>query len=484
MTVFRATLILLAAFVLFAGCEAEVQEQGPPSAEPLERVDFPPYQTRTLENGLRVFALEHTEQPVISIQLVVAAGSSSDPESLPGLATFTSDLLLSGTTSRTAQDIAETIDFVGGTISARAAREAIIVSASALADSTGLVVELLHDVALNPAFSLEEIERLRQQTASAISADLQDPDFIADTVFNMALYGSHPYAHPNDGTTSSVQRIQRGDIVAFHEAFFAPNISTVVVAGALEPSEAFRLVEQYFGTWGEREVDTPDLSLSSTLRSRRVLVIDNPASVQTEIRIGQTMVARKDPDYFAMLVASDILGGSQGRLMESLREQRGLTYGAYEAFVPRKGPGSMYATTETRTERTSEAIELILNEIDRLRTERVSEDELEKIKAFLIGSFPLTIETPDDLATRLANVSVYDLGPEYLATYRDELAGISSADVLRVAGERISHDSVLIVLFGRADSFLDELESLGTVEVIPLSDLDLDSLSLGDSPAQ
>ncbi len=480
----KTVIKLIVAILLSSGLSSHAQRQEPPAALPLGRVDFPPYQERTLENGLRVFAIEHDEQPVISIQLIVAAGSANDPAQLPGLATFTSDLLMSGTGTRSAQEIAGVIDFAGGDISTRAAREAIIVSASVLADSTALAFELLRDIVLDPAFAPAEIERLRAQTASAMSANLQDPDFIADTVFNVALYGDHPYGHPADGTLSSVQRIQREDIVRFHDTYFAPNMTSVVVAGALEPSEAFRLVEEWFGEWQERDVMPLDLTLSERLESRRIIVIDNPDSVQTEIRIGQTMVARTDPDYFPILVASDVLGGPQGRLGDVLREERGLTYGAYEAIVPRIGPGSLYAATETRTEATIEAIELILAEIERLRTVRVPEDELEEVKAFLIGSFPLTIETPNNLSSRLAALSIYNLGADYLATYRDALAAITSEDIARVASEQVLDDEVLIVLFGNADAFLEELESLGPVEVIPLSGLDLDSPALKRTTVQ
>ncbi len=470
--------------ILGAGPATGAQIQEPPPAQPLGPVDFPPYEERTLENGLRVFALEHDEQPVVSIQLIVAAGGGNDPEELPGLATFATDLLMSGTTNRTAQEIAEVIDSAGGDISTRAAREAIIVSASVLTDSTDLAFELLQDIVLAPAFAPEEIERLRQQAASSMASNLQDPNFIADTVFNMALYGNHPYGHPAGGTPASIQRIQRDDIVGFHDTYFAPNITTIVVAGALEPSEAFRLVEEWFGAWERQETSPLDLTLDRTLEARRIIVIDNPESVQTEIRVGQTMVSRTDPEYFPILVASDVLGGPQGRIGNSLREERGLTYGAYETIIPRIGPGSLYAGTETRTEATIEAIELILAEIERLRTERVPEDELEEVKAFLIGSFPLTIETPANLSARLANLSVYDLGADYLATYRNELAAIGSDDVARVAREQIREEDVLIVLFGNASAFLEELESLGPVEVIPLSGLDLDSPTLGLTESQ
>ena len=461
------------ALLLVVAPEISAQGQNPPSPQPLAKVEFPPYEERLLDNGLRVFALEHAEQPLLSVQLVIGGGGVNDPVDLPGLATFTTALLDTGTTTRSAQEIAESVDMAGGELSTRAAREAIIVSASVLKDSTGLAFELMTDIVLNPAFAPGEIERLRQQSGSGLVANLQDPDFIADAAFIVALYGTHPYAHPAGGTMDSNGRIGREDIVRFHETYFAPNTSALAIAGDLTPEEAFALAEEWFGAWERKDVPTPDVSKLDEFEGPKIVVIDNPDSVQTEIRIGQVTVVRKDPDYFPVLIASYVLGGASGRLMESLRVERGLTYGAYETIIPRKGPGSLYALTETRTEMTVEAVRLILDEIERLRQEPVPEDELQEVKAFLIGSFPLTIETPADLATRLANISVFDLGDDYLATYRDKLAAITSEDIARVARERITTEDIVILLVGRAETFLEEIEQLGSVQVIPMPMLDL-----------
>jgi zinc protease len=478
----RMTLTALLALVLVSG-PGMAQRQNPPSPQILDKVNFPPYQARTLDNGLRVFALEHPEQPVLSIQLIIGAGGVNDPADMPGLATFTTDLLDTGTTTRSSQEIAETIDAAGGSISTRAAREGIIVTASVLKDSTDLAFELMTDIVMNPAFAPDEIERLRQQAGSGMMASLQDPDFLADSSFIRALYGTHPYAHPADGTMESITEISRDDIVQYHQTYFAPNASALAIAGAVTSEEAFQLATRWFGDWERRDVPGVDLSELPPVAGRRIIVVDDPNSVQTEIRIGQTTVSRKDADYFPILVASYVLGGQSGRLMDSLRVERGLTYGAYETIIPRKGPGALYAVTETRTEKTVEAVQLILGEIDRLRSDQVPEDELEQVKAFLVGSFPLTIETPGDLGSRLANLAVYDLGAEYLATYRDRLSSVSAADVARVA-QNIRTDDVLIVLVGKAEEFLEELAALGSVEVIPLQMLDLNSPTLRNPEQQ
>jgi predicted Zn-dependent peptidase len=244
--------------------------------------------------------------------------------------------------------------------------------------------------------------------------------------------------------------------------------------GDLKAADAFKLAEQWFGSWQKKDVQRRTEAELPKFQGRHIVVIDKPDAVQTEIRVGQTSVPRKDADYFNLLMASYILGGSAGgRLNRTLRVERGLTYGAYATIVPRRGPGSFYSTTDTRTEKTDEALGLVFEEIDKLRTVDVPPQELQDAKSFIIGSFPLNIEVPSDLATRLVTVFLYDLGDDYLKTYRDRLANISEKNVQKAANEKVSSQNVVAVLVGNASAFKQGLDSMGTVEVIPIDKLNL-----------
>jgi len=215
------------------------------------------------------------------------------------------------------------------------------------------------------------------------------------------------------------------------------------------------------------------------LEGRRLVIVDKPDSVQTKIRVGHTTVARKDPDYFNVLVASYILGGSgSGRLYQTLRAERGLTYGAYTGIEPHRGRGDFYSTTDTRTEKTAETLNLLLDQIQKFRSAEVPPDELSNAKSYLIGSFPLNIEVPNNLANRLTTVFLYELGDNYLKTFRDRLADVTAADVLRVATDKISSENVAVVLVGKANGFTHQVEPLGKAELIPIDALDLDSPTL------
>ncbi len=466
-------------YLLLVSCATTTDKQEPPEARPLGKIEFPAFEKRVLPNGLTVYALEYHEQPVVSLRLLITAGAENDPTDLPGVASFTANLLNKGTKTRSATQIAEAIDQVGGSLEASADMESTMLSTSALTDSLELAFELMTDILMNPAFAQQELARAQQQAISGMTADMQDPDFIADAAFQRVIYGHHPYGHLENGTLTSTPKIRREDLIRFHETYYAPNTSALAIVGDLSTSEAFKLAEHWFGSWTKKDVQRPAAPDVPKLEGRQVVVIDKPDAVQTEIRVGHTTVRRKDPDYFNVLVASYVLGGSgSGRLNQALRVERGLTYGAYATIQPRRGPGSFYSTADTRTEKTIEALNLLLEQIQKFRAREIPADELQNAKSFLVGSFPLSIEVPNDLATRLTTVFLYDLGDDYLKTYRDRLTTVSAADVLRVAKEKISSENIVIVLVGKADEFTKQLEGLGRIGVIPLSKLNLDSPNL------
>jgi len=466
---------------VLAACTATppADKSGPPESRPLGRVDFPTYDRRVLPNGLTVYALEYHEQPIVAIRLMITAGAERDPANLPGVAAFTANLLNKGTKTRSATDIAETIDQIGGSLEASSDMESTNISAAVLTDSVNIAFELMYDIVMNPAFAQQELARAQQQTLSNLVSSMQDANFLADAAFNRLVYGTHPYGHLETGTLTSVPKIRRDSLVEFHRTYYAPNISALAIVGDLSTPHAFRLAEQWFGSWPKKDVPSSDNPPVPLLEGRRIVAIDKPDAVQTEIRAGHTTVGRKDPDYFNVLVASYILGGSgSGRLYQALRVERGLTYGAYTSVQPRRGPGLFYSTTSTRTAKTGETLNLMLEQIQKFRAVEMPAEELQNAKSYLIGSFPLSIEVPNSLANRLTTVFLYDLGDDYLKTFRDRLADVMSADVLRIAKEKVSSEKAAVVLVGKVNEFKSQLEGLGNIDVIAPDKLDLDSPNL------
>ena len=447
----------------------------PPQPLPARDVKFPPYQIRTLPNGLQVIAVSHHEQPAVSVRLIVRAGSAQDPENRPGLASLAGTLLDQGTATKTAEQVAQSIDSIGGAMGVGASLDLSSVFAAVMKDSLNVGLDIVADVVRNPAFAPEEIERQRQQMVSAMKVSYEDPDFIAGTVFDRLVYGFHPYGKPDGGTPESLSAITRADLQAFHKRWFVPNNAILAIVGDVTAEEAFAGAERAFGNWAR--ADVPPLRAAEVPPStRRVVVIDRPGAVQTEIRVGHIGLPRKHPDFLALDLALKILGGEGGnRLYRVLRSDRGLTYGAEANLTALKDTGDIVASTDTRSDTTSEALRLIVDEIARIRRERVNQRELADAQAYLTGSFPLTIETPGAIALQVLNAVVFGLDLQELQNYRERVNRITPEDIQRVAQQYLHPDRLSIVLVGDANVFAKQLPALGfeQVERIPLAQLDV-----------
>jgi zinc protease len=457
-----------------------------PRPLPAREVRFPPYELRTLSNGMRVIAVLHHEQPVVSIRLLVRAGGVNDGPGKAGVAQLLAGLLDQGTTSRTAEQIADQIDFIGGELRTGAGSDLSFVDTTVMKDSFTFGMDLTADLVRNPAFAEEEIERQKQQTLSALQVNVNDPEFVADAVFDRLVFGFHPYGLPNSGTPETLGSVTREDLVAFHSQFFVPNNMVLGIVGDVTGAEAFAEAERAFGKWPTAEV--PALTIiEPPPPTRRIVIIDKPDAVQTEIRAGHLTIPRNHPDYTAADLALRILGGEgANRLHRVLRSERGLTYGAMADLEARKQTGDFIASTDTRTDTTGEALRLMVEEIAKLRRDRVSRGELADAQAYLTGSFPLTIETPNQIAAQVLNVVFFELPIEQIGTLRDRVQAVTPDDVQRVAQELLKPDRLSIVLVGNANAFVQQLRAVGFTEfeVIPIDQLDLMSAALRvDSPS-
>jgi len=223
----------------------------PPRPLPAREVKFPPYQIRTLSNGLQVIAISHHEQPAVSIRLLVRAGAAQDPDTRPGLAAFAASLLDQGTTTKTAEQVAQAIDSIGGAMGTGAGSDLTYITAAVMRDSLSVGLDLVADVARNPAFAPEEIERQRQQVVSAMKVSYEDPDYIAAIVFERLVYGFHPYGKPDSGTPESLAAITREDLQAFHKRWFGPNNAILAIVGDVTAEKAFAEAQRAFGAWGK-----------------------------------------------------------------------------------------------------------------------------------------------------------------------------------------------------------------------------------------
>ena len=472
--------VTLCASVASAQSPRDWPSEGPPRPLPARQVNFPPYEVRTLGNGMQVVAVLHHEQPAVSVRLLVRAGAAQDPKGKGGVATLTAALLDQGTTTKSAFQIADAIDSIGGGLGTGAGSDLSFVNAVVMKDSFGTAMDLLADVVHNPAFADEEIERQKQQALSGLQVSANDPDYLASVVFDRLVYGFHPYGLPNSGTAETLASLTRADLQDFHKQYYVPNNMIVAIVGDVTSEEAFGAAERAFGKWERTDVAAVKL-IDPPAPTRRVVIIDKPDSVQTEIRVGQLGIPRKHRDYMAVDLAFKILGGEgANRLHRVLRSERGLTYGASADIQTLKQAGDFVAETDTRTETTGEALRLIFEEYSRLRRDRVNERELGDAQAYLAGNFPLTIETPDAIATQVLNAVFYELPHHEIGTFRERVQAVTPDDVQRVAREYVFPDRLAVVLVGNAAAFVPQLKGLGfdEYEVIPFDQVDLMAASL------
>ncbi len=460
---FLASAILLGA--PGASLAAQAYPTSPPPAGPIRPAVFPPFQEERLPNGLTLLLVESHRQPVVSISLAIPAGTAFDPAGKEGTASLLAGLLTKGAGGRSAEQVAEAIERVGGSIGAGADNETLTLRADVLAPDARLAFELLGAALTAPDLPAEELELLRTQTLSSLQLELSQPASIAQRQFNRVLYGDHPFGRaPTAGT---VQAITREDLVSFHRDRVRPEGSLLVVAGALSLEEARRLASQAFGTWRGSPADVAAFPAPPTRSAREIVLVHRPGSVQSNILIGNLTFPPTDTASYAATIANQVLGGGAGsRLFMILREEKGWTYGSYSSIVRQRKMGTFLASAEVRTEVTDSALGEMLAQLTRLRTERVTAEELDAAKGALVGRFPLSIETADQVAGAVLNARLLGLPPDYLSTYRTRLAAVDATSLQRAATSLITPEASLVVVVGDGTRLLEKMEQLGPVRML------------------
>jgi zinc protease len=440
---------------------------------------------RVLPSGLRVVVVERHTLPVLTLRLVVEAGAEKDPAALPGTAQLVSDVLTEGTATRSARQVAETIDSIGGLIDSGAEWDSSYVTLTVLNDHEQLAFDLLADMVAHPAFAPSEVERKRKQTLSGLEVVRDDPTYLADAALRSVLFAGTAYSHPEDGTLEAVRGITPEDLRAFHARYYRPSISILAVVGDIAATTAFEQAEKYFGTWVESQ-KPPSAALPSSPVSRQgepsapqVVAIDKPDAVQTEIRIGNQGAPRASPDYYALSVANQILGGpASNRLFRALRTRQGLTYGASSDLICYRTLGGWVAKTSTRTPETLKAIRDSLDQTKSLREYPMSNSELETAKGYLVGHMALEFETSEEVASQVQDLMTHDLPLDYWNRYPQNVEALTAEEVWDATKRYLDPNRNVIILVGNVAGFRQDLKKLGEVRVIPLTDVDFSSPNL------
>jgi zinc protease len=415
----------------------------------------------TLPNGLSVLILEQHRLPTVSYSLWIKSGALSDPKDMPGLASFTADLL-DATAKRDTIQIASELDEMGANFHANAAygSNRTTITSSGLTESAGKVMEIMSDIVLNASFPAGDLRAYQRREGGRLFRQRVNPEFLARERFNRAVYGDFGAAILSP-TPESLNKATPEALKAFHDKYYAPNNAILAISGDLTVAKATELAKKYFGDWKSHPVEAPALSSVTGPAAAKTYLVDRPGSVQSNILAGGLSLRRSDLDHVPLWVANRILGA---RLYSNLREEKGYTYDAFSSVTMDLFPGVFVANTEVRNNVTEPSLHELIYEFKRLRNEKVPQAELEEAKGY-VSSFALSLENPSRIAESWMAVKYYGLPADYYDNYSDQIAKVDAAAVQRVARKYVDLDHLQIVVVGDARQVRGSLAKYGTVEV-------------------
>jgi zinc protease len=455
-----------------AGAESVNAEEAfrkePPKPAAARPLSLPVPNSFTLKNGLTIIHSQRPGLPVVAANLVLRTGSDANPINRPGLATFTATMLDQGTATRSALQMADDVAQIGATLTATANMDATFIAIRSLAKNFPAALDLLADVTLRPSFPQAEIDRQRASRLARLVQQKEDPNEAARVVMRMAIFGDkHPYGYGDFGTEASVKATTRDDMVAFWKQNFAPNNAALVVTGNIDAATLRSLAEKTFGAWPRGTPAKPSLSAAGTTPARLVLV-DRPGAPQTQLRVAGVGTARSTPDYDALQVMNNTLGGMfSSRINMNLREDHGYTYGASSQFAYYRTPGAFVVATGVRTDVTAPAVSEMLNEIRKMRNTSVTEEELTLSKDSLSRSLPGDFETSAAAAGSFSTLFVYDLGLNYYEGFPARIQKVTTSQVQAAATKYLDPAKMIVIAVGDRAKIAPELEKmkLAPVEV-------------------
>ena len=458
--------------------EAERQAP-PPVADPVDPVLPQPSET-TLDNGLRVIVARSSDLPLVSAALIVRAGAWADPKGLAGAMSMTAGMLTEGTESRTAPEIAQQVEALGATLSSAAGAESSSVGLTVMSDKVAPAFAILADVARNPAFAAEELERQTAQALDGLSVAYGDPGQLAAMTASPLIFAGTPFGHAADGTPASLPRLTPETLRRLHGTYFRPDNAILVLTGDVTPEAGFALAREAFGDWDAPTAPLPTQPEVSPTAAGQMLVIDLPGAGQAAVRLAKPTISRSDDAYYPAIVTNSVLGGGySARLNQEIRIKRGLSYGAGSSLAARRAVGAFQAQAQTKNESAPEVVDLIAAEMTKLAAEPVSADELKARKSVLIGGFGRALGTAGGLGGVLGDLAVQDVPLEEIGAYTAKVEAVSADQVNAFAAGYLSPADAAVVVAGDAKLFEAGLrERAPDLRIVAAEDLDLDSETL------
>ncbi len=446
------------------------ERTSPPEPGPIRAFHFPEVVPGSMDNGLELRVVRMPRLPVVSVSLVLNAGESWLARDRAGLAVLTGDCLEGGTEALPGNELAEALEGIGASLRVSTGWDATTVSLSCHADRLVEALPILAGLIRRPAFPDDEVARVRAQHLASLEERRKQPGKIAaDAALGEIFADEVPYARPTAGLPESVEELGTNAVRSFADEAYRPGDGGLVVAGDVGPEELEAMAAEHLGSWSGEGRGRPEFRARPRSDERRIVVVDRPGSVQSEIRMGHVGIRKSSEDYFPILVFNTILGGTfTSRLNQSLREEHGYTYGVRSRFSARREPGPFTISTAVETAVTADAVDEALRQVEALVADGPTEEEVASARDYVVGVFPLRFETTGQVSSRIAELIVYDLPDDFHAAFRDRVRGVEPADVEEAARRRVHPDEMAIVVVGDADEVAGPLEALGLgpVEVV------------------
>jgi zinc protease len=464
---------------VFALAPPDKRQKPPPVAAPVQP-SLPSPAERTLANGLRVIVARSSDLPLVTAELTVRTGAWADPARLSGAASMTAEMLTEGTTTRSAQQVAREIEALGADLDTGASLEDSSVTLSVMTDKAGQALPIMADVARNPTFKPEELERQRQLALDSLRVAYQEPGQIAGFAGAPVVFAGTPFGHDPQGTPASIARLKPEDLAALHRTWFRPDNAILVLTGDITAEQGFALAEQTFGDWARPATPLAPPPAVTPKPAPRAIAIDLPGTGQASVNLVKPGVARSDPDYYVALVSNSVLGGGySARLNQEIRVKRGLSYGASSRMSANRTTGVIRASAQTKNESAVQVLGLMEQQMKGLAATPPPAAELTARKSALVGGYGRSLATSEGLAGILGGLALYDVPLDEIGRYTSRVEAVAPTQVQGFAARMLNPTQASVVIVGDAKSFLTPLKAARPkLQVIPASALDLDSPTL------
>jgi zinc protease len=456
---------LLTAAILAFAATVFAQATPPPPAPP-RPINWPAISESKLGNGLTIVLVPLHNVPKITAELSLLAGRGAEYKTRPGVAQLAARVMNEGTATRTSLQIKEELRSIGGALSIGVDHDATTMTASSLSEFAPKLLDLVSDVARHPAYPQSEVALARTNFAQEIEEERSTPDFLAQEELDKALFGAHPYGFTVPAP-AAIKNVSRDALRTFAAAWYVPNNATLVIVGDFDVPAMHAEVERTFGSWKRVPLPPAPKLVLPAREKRQIYVIDRPGSVQSTILIGAPAPPRRSPDYIPLRTTNMIYGGAfYSRLTRNIRESKGYTYSPFSFADSRRVGGAFTAGASVRNEVTGPTILEMLYELDRMRVEPVTAEELASAKTYSIGGMELELESQGSLASRISTIYIDDLSRDFLQTFRDKVAALTPAEVQSSAATYFDTYRSAIVIVGDYKQIKDQIAPFGDVKMV------------------